>query len=560
MTERPCRLIIMGVLFFTLAVIAPSQSPAAQPTMSPDKLEKGMTGHGLTVFEGTEAETFPVEVMGVLSNVMPDQDIILIKANTPLLNHTMIMSGMSGSPIYINGKLIGALAYSWSFEKEPIAGVTPIQNMRNAHQRDPLELDHDNLNKIATPMVATGFRPAIKDQIGRALDKEGLNAKFISGGQSSGAGSAEGKIEATLDRGSAVGVQLMRGDLSMTAIGTVTEVNDTGVFAFGHPFLGAGQVELPMTTARVHTYMPSYQSSFKLASPIEPVGTVTEDRQAAIVGRTGVTPSMLPVTINLSSPNQQFDDSYQIELVRDRFLTPGLLNSAIANFATSKLEQRGVNWIELDGTVRLDDGDQFTFSRTRLVSGSYSAWTFLPLAQLWSNRFQSFEPEEITLDITLHHGRESATIKDLWVNKSLDSNPAKLTVYTRIDPFRGSTTIRKSTIRLPSDINGQGIRLSAVPASQLKQLEASPTTFRQLISSMSVERSPKQLAIVMEIPSFSMNAAGHRMQNIPHSVAGTYQAASQGPVNRAATTRHKTLSTDWILGGSKTIEIPLSQP
>jgi hypothetical protein len=313
-----------------------------------------------------------------------------------------------------------------------------------------------------------------------------------------------------------------------------------------------------MTTARVLTYMPSYQSSFKLASPLETVGTITEDRQAAVVGQKGVQPSMLPVTINLSAPNQPYEESFRVELIRDRFLTPGLLNSALANFATTRLEQQGINWLDARGRVTLEDGETFEFTRTRLVSGSYSPWTLLPLARLWSNRFRDFDPQQIEFDLTLHHGRESARIEDIWVNATeLGDEGTRLDVYTQINPFRGDAEVRETSITIPENVRSHKLKVTAVPSTELKNLQPSPESFRQLVDSLSVKRSPRDLAVVVEIPEFSMNGAGEQLKHFPYSAAGAYQAASGSRVSGGATTRHSLIDTDWILGGSQSVEISL---
>jgi len=548
------------LIVFVLLCLCTTPSAADVTTLKPDQIRKGMTGYGVTVFEGTQTDTFPITVLGVLNNAMPDQDMILIKADTKLLNHTMIMSGMSGSPIYVNGKLIGALAYSWSFEKEPIAGVTPIENILEANQRNPLDPSHEHLKKISTPIVASGFRGSIKQVLGSQLSERGLNPQFIAGGQANGPGPGnQSSRKTSLSPGSAVGVQLMRGELSLTAIGTVTHVEGDQVYAFGHPFLGAGQIEFPMTTAEVLTYMPSYQSSFKLASPIQTVGTVTEDRQASIVGQAGIEPDLLPVDITLNSPDQNYQESFHVEIIRNQHMTPGLLNSAIANFSTSKLEQKGINWMEVSVTATVPNRDNLRFKQTKLASGSYNPWAFLPLLRLWSNPFQSFEPESINVNITLHHGRQSARIEDIWTNGSPVVGESLL-VYTRINPFRSDPFVKRTKVSIPKTVQGKAVRISAVPSSQLEQLKPKPHSFSQLIQSLNQQQSPRKLAIVLEVPEVTMTAEGQKMEYIPFSIAGTYQAAAGNQTQPRPTTHTRMFPTDWVLRGSQSRVFPLKKP
>ncbi|MFP4687594.1 MAG: peptidase S55 SpoIVB, partial [bacterium] len=294
---RGCAWLFVITVFFVLAV-SESYARTGADTLPVAGIEAGMEGYGRTVFSGTRIDTFAVKVLGVLENVMPGQDLILIRAESDTLHHTNIMSGMSGSPIYIGGRLIGALAYGWSFGKDPIAGVTPIENILKSRQIEYSE--PEGARRIVTPLIASGFSSAGLESLSENLRARGMPVEIMTGGSDK-----KEKTSAELEAGSAVGVQLVRGDLNLAAIGTVTHVDNEGrVYAFGHPFLNAGQIDFPMTAASVETTFASLQSSFKIASPLQPLGAITEDRQASIVGELGRQPEMIPVNVELSRPHQ----------------------------------------------------------------------------------------------------------------------------------------------------------------------------------------------------------------------------------------------------------------
>lgn len=526
------------------------------PTMPVSKLEKGMTGYGKTVFRDNTIDTFDVRVLGILNNVMPDQDMILIRAKKDLLQQTKIMSGMSGSPIYINGKLVGALAYSWPYEKEPLAGVTPIDNILNAGRRPELSPGQGKFTKIQTPLVASGLSGNARKSLKKNLKEHGVSTQIMTGGTTN-SDKVSMRSESRLVPGSAVGAKLMSGDLNLTAIGTVTHRTDDRVYAFGHPFMNAGRIEFPMTTAFVHTYMPSLRSSFKIASPRKTVGTIVEDRQAAIVGQFDYKPNMIPINIDLSIPSHDFNENYSVNVVRNRFLSPGLINLAASNFAQSKINQLGINRLKSTISVTFENHKDLQFSQSSIVSGSFNPWAFIPLSQIWSNRFDRPEVEQVSIDLTLVPEQDSARIDETWVNKSTVKPGEKLTVFTRIKPFRSESKIRTSNIRLPSKLKGGNVKITVVPASMLSQLEASPVNLDQLINRYNSIKSPSKLATLLQFPAVSMKASGHRMDQLPLSIAGAYEILDQSKIKNQPSSIQSIKKTDWILSGQKSVSIQI---
>jgi hypothetical protein len=326
------------------AVFLGVQLPASTPLMSIDEIRPGMVGVGRTVFQGSELKDFKVHILGVLRNVQgPKRDLILAKLEGEGLAESGVAQGMSGSPVYIDGRLIGAVSYSiGAFSKEPIAGITPIAEMKDATamarrsttQQARLELPVTReglaaalratysrlapfaaraadvqaiglpaataaqiapmLRPISTPLVMSGFDPETVDLISGAFREAGFTP-MVSGG----AGAQMPPITGPLREGDAVGVSLITGDLEMGATGTVTHIDGDRVYAFGHPFYGLGPTEFPMTRAYVYTILPSLMTSFKISSMGETIGTIQQDRATAIAGSLGKGPALIPMNVSL---------------------------------------------------------------------------------------------------------------------------------------------------------------------------------------------------------------------------------------------------------------------
>ncbi|HDS08923.1 MAG TPA: SpoIVB peptidase S55, partial [Firmicutes bacterium] len=283
--------IIFSVIIFNLNIF-PNEF------MFIEEIKPGMKGYGKSVFSGTEIETFSVTILSVMDNFSPGYDIILAElSGNPYVEEGRVISGMSGSPVYINGKLIGAVAYAWSFSKRAIAGLTPIKDMLDLKTRKPREFNSDfklfgqhfpssgdGLRYIQTPVTMSGFIPESLEDFKREFEEFG----FIPV-QSGGVGLFNLRVQ-TLVPGSPVAVQLVKGSMNISAIGTVTYVNSNEVYALGHPMFNGGPVAIPMATAYIHTTVTSIYSSFKMGSPISTVGTFLVDSRPGTYGELGPVP------------------------------------------------------------------------------------------------------------------------------------------------------------------------------------------------------------------------------------------------------------------------------
>src|SRR5687768_1958690 len=373
-----------AVVALLLAALSVLSLPAATPLMGVDEIRPGMTGVGRTIFEGAERSDFNVHILGVMRNVQgPKRNLILAKLEGGPLAETGVAQGMSGSPVYIDGRLIGAVSYSiGAFPKEAIAGITPIAEMKDAtatarraptaggQVRIDLPITRESLTAalassyaqlapfasrtadvqaiglpaaagaqfgvmlrpISTPLVLGGFEPATADLISGAFGAAGFTP-VLSGG--SGAQSPEVRnMKGALREGDAVGVALLSGDLELGATGTVTHIDGDKVYGFGHPFFNIGPTDFPLTRAYVYKMLPSLMASFKISALGEVIGTMQQDRATAIAGTLGKGPALIPMTVTLESDrgDGSAKRTFNYHLVNDQVFTP--LLSFVAMFNT----------------------------------------------------------------------------------------------------------------------------------------------------------------------------------------------------------------------------------
>jgi SpoIVB peptidase S55 len=312
-------------------------------------IRPGMHATGRTVFSGARIEEFQVEILGVLENIGPKESLILARLSGGPLANTGVLQGMSGSPVYLDGKLVGAVAMAFPFAKEPIAGIRPIEDMLRVSNASSEPMHHaraslDNADltaalsrpqealagdmrmvDIATPVSFGGFTKAAIEHFAPQLRTLGLEPRQgVSGG---GRVAARMGDPAALEPGAMISVQLMTGDMSIGADGTVTHIDHGKIYAFGHRFLSVGPTELPFARSEVLTLLPNLSSSFKISAPKEWMGTISQDRNTAIAGEMGRRARMAPISIALAHGGHKIE-GYEMQMVNNRFLAPFLMQIA----------------------------------------------------------------------------------------------------------------------------------------------------------------------------------------------------------------------------------------
>jgi hypothetical protein len=539
---------VKGETFLTAAVAAglvaglglniPLARGDAKPsTMGADEVKDGMKGYGLTVFKGTEPERFDIEVVGVLRNFRPSQELILVKTPHPRLNVTKNVKGMSGSPIYIDGRLVGAYAYSWaSFQVEPVAGVTPIAPMFAEMRRPippgfwPLEGGAPLPGQKAQPRHALGSKSTYQgapgeydllkhaEQVHRQLGSPDPSRPLVAassplmlGGMGDRTAAFARKMFEPLGlepmqaggsalavdpnaplhyvNGGALGVAMVRGDVSFFGLGTVTHVEGTRLCGFGHPMMEAGTTALPAAIGRVHWVFASDQHSSKIGESARPLGALIQDRQSAvIVDETKVAP-VFPMSVELKGVVGAPRTQWNMEVAEERFMTPGLLASVYGSVVeASANERREVTWklkskvsIQGKGTVELEDfgiavgamPDPGDFAGSRVVR---------LVGDIMNNPWEHAHIERIESVMSVEYTRELMRLRGVDVlDPAVDAGrPAR--VRLRLFTQFGGDESRVVEIKIPEELAGKDVDVEIVPGWEISPEVASPENLGDLIA------------------------------------------------------------------------------
>lgn len=474
MTSAPRVVLVLTIATLQIAASAATTchaapSRAAQPvaTLPVDSVRAGMTGIGYSVFRGTAIDSFSMTILGVLKGNRPGANLILARAHGEFLERTGIIAGMSGSPVYVGGKLIGAVAYTWAFSKEPVTGITPIAEMLTSLRRAPGEepespesrygslapLTSDGsplpgeARPIATPLAFSGFTPEALRYLDPWLKEHG----FVS---SPGGGRSDGGSCDSILPGSAVGVEIVRGDLSATAIGTATYRDGNRVLAFGHPFFALGRVQLPMTAAIIHAVFASQQLSTKVGSATRTCGTFVADRSVGVAGELGATPSMIPVSVSIHGP-QGRDRRYHFEIARSRSLTPGLAAATIVSSLSEAVFDIGLATTRYNLSYWLNGGKRALHHGDAIVSPGPLAGAGDEVNQtlllLLINRFETVRLDSLSAQISVEEGLDQETLTSIRLSPTVVAPGDSVLVELSLRPSRRPPETRRVMVRVPPE-------------------------------------------------------------------------------------------------------------
>ncbi len=460
----------------------------------------GQHGVGRTVFSGTRVEEFQVEVLGVLENLGPRQSIILARLSGGPLADTGVMQGMSGSPVYIGGKLLGAVALSFPLSKEAIAGIRPIEDMLHVSPllpqkiagltpRRPFIAGDTRLEEIATPVSFTGFTASTLEHFAPQLRQMGLDPRQgVSGG-----GNIPDRLgdPRQLEPGSMISVQLISGDMTVGADGTVTAIDGDKVYAFGHRFLDEGSTDLPFARAEVLALLPNLQSSFKISMAREWMGSITSDRETAVSGLTGRQASLIPVQIRVGA------NTYRMRLVQDRVMTPLLMQMAVFSAIDSTERSVGAQSYtvrgQLDfegGGVRVDD----VYSGDVGVALIASAGIGSSVAFALQSGFDALKLKGVTLDVAPVERRNQQQVVDLMAARTVRAGE-ELELTVVMSGENGLETSRKVKYRVPVGTQPGTLNFTIADATSTNVIE-----FQSVVATP--QRSPAQvLSLLNELRS-----------------------------------------------------------
>lgn len=585
------RMLFLAILIAGSSSLAVAQKPADKAATSTkltataaldsrffpvEDLRPGMKGTAGTVFSGTVPQEFNVEVLGVLPGYPgPRQSLIIAKLSGANVEKTGVFAGMSGSPVYIDGKLVGAIAFSFPFSKEPIAGITPIKQMIDIFEkgsasqnlarveREPrsvsyaelaatnwkpalpkqavtstsllapvsagsplLPLMGQQITPIATPVVFGGISQESLALFSPELMANGLLPVSAAGG-GAGISPMEKATETTLVPGTSISVQLVRGDYSIAASGTVTYRDGDRIYAFGHPFLSLGASDMPMSETSVVTVIPNVNNSFKLSVPGAMMGSISQDRAVGVYGQLGQAPKMIPVKINLHTSRDK-SETYRYEIANDPFLTPLLLNITIFNTITSSERAVGESTISIKGainvkgqeTIELDN--RFSAANSPILAAGSVAG---PISSLLGSGFDDVTIEGVTLDITSVDSKYAATLERIALNKTEARRGETIEVQAYVRTESGKQFVQRIPVRIPEDSTPGQLLVFVGDGGALQEGSASksfvPQDLSQLVGAINKIKKSDRLYVKLFRITPGAVIGTSELPNLPPSVVAT---------------------------------------
>lgn len=569
--------LVLGAAASALVGLGAVASAAPDPSdiFPLSSVKPGMKGYGLTVFSGTTPEKFEVEVISVLRNFRPNQDLILIKTpNHPRLNAARTVAGMSGSPIYFDGKMAGAYAYGWLFGVEPVAGVTPIKSMLEEQARPipkglmpgrggPLPVAGDD-KRTERPkrqfmgsidrydltehkaQLASWMSPSLAAPEGGTLAR--LSTPLLMGGlgntsiavaqklfaplglepvQAGGSGNTPAADAPTkFVDGGAIGVELVRGDVSAMGLGTVTRVQGDKLVAFGHPMLNGGIEALPTAIAKVHWILASHQRSFKIGEAARSMGTLVNDRQAAIVVDSSMTAPTFPVKLTLEGVAGAPKPVWNMTVAHDEFMAPSLTAMALGNAVETTTGERGdTTWravstikVKKYGTVQVLDfasgagvlNGPEDLIRSRLVRA---------LGALLNNPWEDVTIEGVETTLKVAYERELFILRGTkLLDHEVDAGQ-KVRVQLELEGYKGKRETRILEITIPSELAGKEIDIDLEPGYEIEKPAPTPTTVAGLVTVLNAKTyDPESIVATIRLKDVGATHNGKIATNLPAGV------------------------------------------
>ncbi len=575
------------------------------PTMPIEDIRPGMKGYAVTVFSGTDSDRFEIEVIDVVRDFQPKQDAVLFRSSDPRMVHSGIVGGMSGSPIYIDNKLVGALAYGYRFNKDPIGGITPIKNMLAVGdlpyrpevlpeakpraqartgtaawadamlslgvsplppRRRPDELNPINgLVPLGAPMAVAGFGTnatrLLADQLGLVPAR---------GGSGGSPGPAAAAVKPKVWKGGdAVSVVLVRGDNAVSPNGTVTWVGGKQgerLLGFGHEMFGAGPTNLPFADARVHVIIPSVERSVKLSSAQNLRGTLIQDRQAAISMRTDLTAPLIPVTTESRGPEvDQAARVYNSEVAFGVDLTPNLVTGLLAQAIDEAASDSTMVTITVDHAIAIETSrgprtihvhdEQFFEDGVDLRAITHSRGPIV-LAAILDNSFEVAKLRSVSQKVAVEYGSPIDAIESVRMAQRAVHAGDLVHVELRLRDYRGKTRSESVALRIPDDAGGQDIQIEITGGRYARPPRPLPGSLDDLIDTLEATYPPRSIVATIYRQAEGLSTEHGLLSEIPDSVLDTLSTsqATVGPVRFKRSAR-RVIPTPHLIEGEHAIKI-----
>jgi hypothetical protein len=590
----------IAAALLTVALSTVRIAHAALSIMPLKEVRAGMHGIGKTVFNGDKIDDFQVEILGVLENTGPRESLILGRLSGGPLEHTGVMQGMSGSPVYIDGRLIGAVAMAFPYAKDPIAGIRPIEEMLSVVLNDDsapprrianlrglatnadfasllsilpparaaVGFSDTRMTEVATPLSLSGFTAAAVEQFAPQMRKLGLEPRQ---GISTG-GAPEDRMgdPARMQPGSMISVELMTGDMSAGADGTITAIDGDKVYAFGHRFLGVGPADLPFTRSEVIALLANVNTSFKISSGRELMGVISQDRNTAIEGSLGKRAALVPLDISVTEANKHVEN-YHMHMVNDRYLSPFLLQTAVFSAIDATERAAGVSSIVVHGEIEFENRKDPVRLENIYAGDGGSAMlaatqTAVPLAYLMETGFDQLKVKRVSIGIESFDVKKELNIGQVYLSRKEVKPGETIELMTELDGENGVQVTRSLKYTIPLGTAPGTLFFTVADGTQtglaeLKQIIAeTPESPEQSISTVGRLRPSDKAYVRVWRAEPAYEVAGEELPDPPPSLAlilGSTQSVSQ---NRNSKITELVIDAgETMVTGSRTVQVEVKE-
>jgi len=572
-----------------------------------------MVGVGKTVFQGDKIEDFNVRIIGTLKNFLPKKDIILAELQGDRLQYTGVIGGMSGSPIYIDGRLIGALAYGWQFSKDPVFGITPIEQMleiesssaergaaapqggavagppagatqlynpfqapanpllegtlgKNGPAAGSFTAGGASLTRLEVPLIFSGCHPEVVERFGKIFSPFGLVPLM---GGSAGDEATQTDQNPPFEAGSAVSAQLIRGDISLAATGTLTLRDGDRVLAFGHSFLKFGPVDFPMTAAEIVTVLPNIARSFKISNSTAFMGSIKTDHTNGILGIVGSQPKMIPLDIVLKLSGQKVEN-FHYDMIRHKMLTPvlgalSLVNSLVpVSDVLSEQTLRVSGKIDIEATEPIKLDNMYAGS---LASAQLTQALQIILQYLYTNFYGPAEIKSMQLEVNAEEGFPRAQVSEVYLDRKTVYPGDSVKIEVVLDPYGKAKSKEQFSVVMPATDTGTKLFVLVGAADIITRTEFQISPNRFLYTSLEhlvrlINSTKKNNCLYLKVFQLDkgLMLGGQEMTGLPPSVWSLLQsdksAGATLPLNDLTLAQFER-PTDYLVSGFKVIQIDL---
>jgi hypothetical protein len=567
--------------------LAAGTAAAAAEILPLDQVKAGQRGKGRTVFLDNKIEEFDVEILGILVNNAAKRNVILARLRGQNLESTGVIQGMSGSPVYIEGKIVGAVAFSFAYAKEALAGITPIGEMlaiigeksrlpapapaklpfasrvgledlfaayRDVWPSPPAFVAAGGVGSpLQVPLLFAGFSPRVLDRARPFFGGLGFRPMAAGGGEDGQRTDPPLVPDLTVREGEALALQLVSGDLDVSAVGTATYVDGSRVLAFGHPLYNLGPVDYGMARAKVLTVVPTLDNSFKVAVAGGLIGAFTQDRTAGALGEIGRMPKLVPVNLTLAGETGGTRE-FRLKVVGDKLLTPLLTNMAVASILGSEDRALGDLTLTLQGDIYLDTTpgqsvrveDMFTGnlgSAATDLSGLVTAVLYF----LTNNEFKEVGIHRVDLTVRPAEQPRLGTLERIWLDKYEVSPGESVLMKIYVRSYRGEVTVEEVPFQAPHLPPGSDFQLVVADTASLQQVELGqyrtggimPRSLEQMVRLLNNLRKNNRIYFKLVGPRPGLFLRGEEMPNLPpamKSIFASPRAAASAPTEISVST------------------------